>query len=158
MSNKNTTLQTPDIKVITPTVHGVLDYIIIAIFLVAPSVFGLTGVFAFGAYGLAAAQFLLTVTTDFAGGLFRVLSLRIHGLLELLVAIGMIVSPWIFYFANQPTERNFFLFFGIFIFIIWLLTDYGFWVEESEVNKVRDTSQQSDKNSEFTGDKNNYNE
>lgn len=113
-----------NIKVISPTAHGVLDYLVIVIFVIAPSLFGLSGVFAYGAYGLAAAHFLLTITTRFASGLFSVLSIRIHGLIELLVALGMIVSPWVFRFASQAGPRNFFLIFGIVLLALGFFTRY----------------------------------
>jgi hypothetical protein len=150
MSDTDTKIQPPAIKVISPTTHGVLDYLVVAIFLIAPSVLGLTGVFAYGAYGLAAAHFLLTVTTDFASGLFPVLSLRIHALFELLVSLGMVVSPWIFGFSGDPIARNFFLGFGILIFAVWLATDYGLWVDEgrSDVSSGSDVSKSTDEGSE----------
>jgi hypothetical protein len=112
------------IKIISPTVHSLFDYAFFVLFVVAPSVFELTGVFAYGAYGLALAYFLLSITTRYVGGLFDVLSLRVHAVLELLIALGMIASPWLFQFAGQPVVRNLFVLFGVVIFIVWILTRY----------------------------------
>ncbi len=112
------------IKVITPTVHSVLDYAAAIFLLLSPSLFGLSGVFAFGAYALGVAHLILTISTRSPGGLFEALSFQIHGLIELLIAIGMIISPWIFVFSDMAVERNFFLLFGIVMFVIWFLTRY----------------------------------
>lgn len=128
------------LKVISPTIHSVIDYVIIAVLLVSPSVLELTGVFAYGAYGLAAAHFLLTITTRFAGGMFSVLSFRAHGVIELLIALGMVVSPWVFQFANQADPRNFFLTLGILLFALGFFTRYQPYQKE----RVYDDKQQSD--------------
>lgn len=118
------TRQETHAKPISATVHSVIDYVIILVFLLAPSVIGLTGVFAFGSYGLAAAHLLLTVTTQSAAELFPVLSFRIHGLIELVVAFGLVVSPWLFNFAAQSTPRNFFLVSGLLLIVIGFFTQY----------------------------------
>jgi hypothetical protein len=131
------------IKIITPTVHSVIDYAAIVVLVIAPSVFGLGGVFAYGAYGLAVAHFILTITTRFDGGMFSVLSLRVHGLLELLIALGLIVSPWIFQFADMVVERNFFLLFGIVLFGVWILTDYTQTGQSAHVKDASETDKQA---------------
>ena len=125
------------VKIISPTFHGILDYVVVAIFLMAPSVFGLSGAFAYGAYGLATIHFLLTVTTRFAAGLFSVLPVRAHALIELIVAIGMVVSPWVFQFADQAAPRNFFLLFGIVLFVLGFLTQYQSKSKEDRTNTSR---------------------
>lgn len=117
-------LSNSQIKIISPTVHGVLDYVVVVLLLISPTLFELSGAFAFAAYALGLVHLLLTVTTSFSSGLFSVLSFRFHGLLELLIALGLIISPWLFAFTDLAVERNFFLLFGVAVFITWLLTGY----------------------------------
>lgn len=137
------------IKIISPTVHSVIDYAAIVVLVIAPSAFGLAGVFAYAAYGLAVAHFLLTITTRFDGGMFEVLSFRVHGLLELLIALGLIVSPWIFQFADMVVERNFFLLFGILLFGVWILTDY---TQSQQRSRAEEASTVDKETSEDTAD------
>lgn len=112
------------LKVISPTLHSIIDYILIAVLLVSPSLLELSGMFAYGAYGLAAVYLLLVLTTQYAGGIFLGISFRVHGVLELLLALGAVVSPWVFQFAGQANPRNFFLVFGITLFALVFFTHY----------------------------------
>lgn len=124
------------IKIISPTTHGVIDYAFVALLFAAPSVLGFTGAFAYACYALGVVHLLLTITTRFAAGLYGVLSFRTHGLIELLVAIGLVISPWIFNFADLAVERNFFFGFGLLVFVVWMLTLYRQpKAKESEVEK-----------------------
>ena len=47
-------------KMLTPTQHGYLDYITVILFLVAPSLFGLTGMAGIFAYALAVIHLTMT--------------------------------------------------------------------------------------------------
>lgn len=112
------------LKIIPPTLHSVIDYILIAVLLISPSILELAGLFAYGAYGLAVVYLLLTLTTRYAGGMFSGMSFRAHGVFELLLALGMIVSPWVFQFADQADPRNFFFVLGIVVFALGFFTRY----------------------------------
>jgi len=117
-------MQNPGVKVIGPAIHGVLDYVAVVFLLLAPTLFpGLTGPHVFAAYGLALGHLALTVCTRFPAGLFGVVPLRVHGLIEIIVSIALIVAPWILGFEDV-VARNLSLLFGVAVFVIWFVTDY----------------------------------
>lgn len=113
-------------KIIPPAAHSFLDYFLVILLFIAPTALpAITGWLAAVLYALAAVHLAMTIMTRFSGGLFAVIPLRIHGLIELLISIGLIISPWIFAFANQPDERNAVVVLGLLLFIIWMFSDYG---------------------------------
>ena len=119
--------QSSSIKIISPAVHGFIDYLLVVMLLLAPSLFtGIFGGLSILIYALAVAHLVLTVMTRSPAGLFSVVPLRIHGLVELLVSIALIISPWILGFSGDIMARNLLVILGILIFIIWIFTDYGF--------------------------------
>ena len=112
-------------RVIGPLAHGIIDYAMVILLIVGPSVAGfrnprLTTM----SYALAAAHFLLTVITRFPLGVLKSLPFFLHGTIELVVAILLIVLPWLANFSAGVNSRNFFVAMGAIIFIIWLLTDF----------------------------------
>ena len=113
------------IKIITPTVHGVLDYLAIVLFVVLPSLIDpLVGWYAVVLYLLAGFHLIVTLATRFSAGMFDALSFRGHGLVELLIAILLVVSPWLFSFADMTAVRNTYVAAGVGLFVVWLLTEY----------------------------------
>lgn len=111
-------------KVLTPRMHGVLDYVMVIVFAVAPTALGLSGLPATIAYTLAGVHLLLTLATDFAPGILRIIPFPIHGMIEIVVSALLVALPWVAGFAGETAARNFYLAVGVVIFIVWLLTDY----------------------------------
>jgi SPW repeat len=116
-------------KPIPARVHGVLDYAVVAAFLNAPLVLGFHGTPAEIVYWLSGIHLLLTGFTDFRLGVFRVIPFRIHGALELVAGLFVLVAPWIFGFSGLPVARNFFVVMGVIILVVFALTDYSQRVE-----------------------------
>ena len=112
-------------KPINARVHGVLDYAAVAAFLNAPMVFGFHGTPAAIVYWLAGLHLLMTGFTDFPYGLFKMIPFRVHGAIDLLAGIFLLVSPWLFGFANDNAPRNFFLAIAIIILVVAALTDFS---------------------------------
>lgn len=112
-------------KIISPRAHGVLDYLVVILFLAAPGLFGFIGVPATVAYLLAAAHLLLTLATNFPLGVVKLIPLPVHGVVEISVAVVLLLLPWLAGFAGVPAERNFYLVMGVLIGASWLLTDYA---------------------------------
>ncbi len=104
--------------------HGAIDYLVVVFLLLSPTLFGLKDITAIFTYTLAAIHLLLTITTNFELGLVKIIPFKIHGVVELIVAIGLIGVA--FYLGNLEGElsRNFYLSFGIAVFLTWLITDY----------------------------------
>jgi hypothetical protein len=116
-------------KPISARIHGVLDYATVAAFLNAPMVFGFHGTPAAIVYWLAGLHLLVTGFTDFPLGLFKMIPFRVHGVIDLLAGIFLLVSPWLFGFASDNAARNFFIAIGVITFVVVALTDYSQRVE-----------------------------
>lgn len=104
--------------------HGYLDYVTVVIFLLAPSLFGLSGLPAMIAYGLAAVHLLLTLATDFPNGMVKIIPFHLHGWVERLVGPLLVVLPFILGFSNDAAARNFYIGIGIVIIAVGIGTDY----------------------------------
>ncbi len=109
-------------KILNSTVHGLLDYVVVAAFALAPTVFGLDGAPATISYVLAVVHLLLTVLTAFPPGLIKIVPAIVHGWIELVVAICLLVLPFIAGFTG--TAHNFYLAVGVIILVVWLITNY----------------------------------
>ena len=112
-------------KVLTPRTHGVLDYVTVIAFLLAPTILNLSGLPATISYLLAVVHLVLTLITAFPLGLIKAIPFKIHGMIELAVSIFLVLLPWLFSFASVPAARNFYVAAGIVVFIVWLITDYA---------------------------------
>jgi uncharacterized membrane protein YhaH (DUF805 family) len=111
-------------KPINSRLHGILDYLTVVVFALAPSVLGLTGAAAGLSYALAVVHLLVTLATDFELGVARLLPARWHGWIELVVGPVLVVVPWLLGFSDDATERTFFVAAGVVILVVWALTAY----------------------------------
>jgi hypothetical protein len=111
-------------KVISDTAHGVLDYLTVAIFALAPSILGLTGFAALVSYALAAIHLVMTLLTNMPLGVLKIIPMRLHAPVEMLVGPVLVVAALVL-----PTilgdKREFFLVMGLVILSVWLLSSYG---------------------------------
>jgi len=82
-------------KILNPRVHGYLDYVLVALFLLAPTLFGLSSVPSIISYALAGIHFTETVLTAFPLGLVSLLPFTVHGAIEFLISFVLIAMPWI---------------------------------------------------------------
>ncbi|MDQ6788603.1 MAG: hypothetical protein M3033_17510 [Acidobacteriota bacterium] len=109
-------------KILSSTIHGFLDYVVIIAFALAPTVFGLEGAPAAISYILAVVHLLLTILTAFPLGLIKVIPAIFHGWIEFVVAICLIAIPFVAGFIGAA--RNFYVAAGIIIFVVWLITNF----------------------------------
>ena len=120
-------------SLIPPRLHGILDYAAVVFFLLAPTLFSDT---LFGGtitlcYVLAVVHLTMTLLTDFPLGMAEVISLGVHGVVELIVSIALMVLPWILApafqegFAGDQGAQWFYTIVGVVIFAVWVLTDYS---------------------------------
>ena len=112
-------------KILSPIVHGVLDYIVVLAFAFAPAVVGFSGVPATISHLLAIVHLGLTLATAFPLGLWKLVPLRVHGAIELVVSVVLVVLPWIIGFSADQRACAFFVGAGMAIFLTWLLSDYA---------------------------------
>jgi hypothetical protein len=112
-------------KVISPRMHGMLDYGTIALFALAPTLFNFDGPYATACYVLAAGYLLITLATDFPLGVMRLIPFPMHGGLELVSGLALLAAPFLFGFHDDNTvARNFFMIMGIVFLGSWMLTDW----------------------------------
>jgi hypothetical protein len=112
-------------KIISPTLHGVLDYLTCGLCLLAPSIFGFTGAYATVWYILAAGYLLISLITNMPLGAFKVVPFWLHGRLELVSGLVFMASPWLFGFATENgVARNFFVAMGVVFLLVFLCTQW----------------------------------
>jgi hypothetical protein len=111
-------------KILSPRVHGYLDYGVVAMLLLAPSLFGFAGTPATICYVLAVVQAAMTLLTAFPLGLAKIIPFSIHGAVEALTSVFLLASPWLFDFAHVLAARNFFIASAVMLGVVWLVTDY----------------------------------
>lgn len=115
---------TERMRILKPVAHGIIDYAMVIILAIGPGIAGFRGPQAKFCYGLAAVHFLLTIITSFPLGVSKLLPFWLHGAAEIVVAVMMIVLPWLANFSRGPNSRNFFVLIGVLIALIFALTDY----------------------------------
>src|SRR5207244_11294154 len=82
-------------RVIAARLHRVLDFVTVGGFALAPSVLGLAGFPATLAYVLAVVHLALTLLTHFPGSAARPVSLVLHGAIEGVVGLALLLLPWL---------------------------------------------------------------
>ena len=111
-------------KVISDTTHGILDYLTVVVFAVAPSLLGLTGTAELISYALAGIHLDMTLLTDMPLGVIKIIPMKLHALVELVVGpvlvIGALALPALF-----AGGQVFYVVVGVLIFSVWLLSHYG---------------------------------
>ena len=99
--------------------HGILDYLFAILLAVAPSVVGFGGRQARWCYLFAAVLFAMAILTQ-----TKMLRLALHGMVELVLAIVIVVLPWVAGFERGVLSRNFFVAIGLLLIVLWALTDF----------------------------------
>jgi hypothetical protein len=110
-------------KFISPRIHGVIDYLVVLFLIASPMFFRFDSFVALFTYALAVVHLVLTLLTDFNAGLFKVISFPLHGIIEFIVGIALIVLSFTL-FKDAPIGKVFYLYFGIAVLLTWLFTDY----------------------------------
>ena len=111
-------------KIINPRIHGILDYVVVVLFLLAPTLIGFSGIPMILAYALAGIHLALTLVTDFPLGVVKLIPFTIHGWIEYAVGPVLVLVPFIFGFDADVPARYFYIVVGITIIAVALLTDY----------------------------------
>ena len=99
--------------------HAILDYAFAIILAIGPSVAGFTGRQARWCYIFAVVLFVLALLTE-----LKFVRLHVHAAVELLLAILLILMPWIAGFAGGTLSRNFYVAVGVLLILLWALTDF----------------------------------
>ena len=112
-------------RILDARVHGVLDLIVVVAFLLGPLLFGLGGSPAAIAYTLAIVHLVMTLSTRFPMGRWKVIPFPVHGIVELIVGVVLLILPSYAGYAPGSPARKFYLGMGAVILIVWALTAYG---------------------------------
>jgi hypothetical protein len=99
--------------------HAILDYALAILLAIAPGVVGFNGRQARWCYIFAAILFALALLTQ-----LKFVRLPLHAAVELLMAILIVVSPWLGGFSRGVLSRNFYLAIGLLMIVLWTLTDF----------------------------------
>jgi len=100
--------------------HGILDYALAVILAIGPWIAVFHGSKqALWCYIFAAVLFLLALLTQ-----MKYIRLPLHGAIELLLAILLILLPWIANFSRGVNSRNFYVAVGLLMLVLWALTDF----------------------------------
>ena len=102
-------------RFINARIHGVLDFITV----------GIGGSPAAIAYSLAAIHLLMTLLTRFPMGIWKTIPFFIHGIVELIVGVFLLILPTIQGYAPGSPARRFYMIVGAMILIVWALTRYA---------------------------------
>ncbi len=111
-------------KILNAKVHGIIDFGVVIAFLAAPSLFQLSETPAKLSYVLAFVHLGLVLVTAYPYGILKKVPFTVHGSIELLVSVLLVALPWVLGFSGEETARNFYVGFGVAVFLTWLLTDY----------------------------------
>ncbi|MEP6737064.1 MAG: hypothetical protein ABJA70_16190, partial [Chryseolinea sp.] len=101
-------------------IHGIIDYVVVVFLLASPSVFPLGEFTSIFTYVLGGIHLALTIGTDFEAGIFKLIAFRIHGVIELIVAVALVALAFYFGSIDGDVARNYYLGFGIAVFVTWL--------------------------------------
>jgi hypothetical protein len=111
-------------KVLNSKMHGIIDYLVVLFLFSAPSLFNLPPKTAMFTYVLGCVHFLLTICTNFSVGLIKVIPFKLHGIVEVVVSVVLIFVAFGLGSMEGDLARNFYIGFGLVVFITWLITDY----------------------------------
>ncbi|MEO7211676.1 hypothetical protein [Mucilaginibacter sp.] len=110
-------------KILTPAMHGIADYLMVLLLWSAPTFFVLPDDLSRLAYVFGIAHLALTVCTDTTSGIFRFFSMPLHGLIEFGVIIILVTVSYTI-FRYDERARGFFLTYAVLLLVLFLVTDY----------------------------------
>ena len=111
------------LKFLNDRMHGILDYGVVIIFALAPTLLGIGGTAAWLCYALAAIHLAMTFFTDMPLGVVKIVPIKLHGTVELIVGLALIVAAWTI--SDLQSGQLFFTLMGAIIFFVWVSSNYG---------------------------------
>lgn len=106
-------------------VHGLLEYVGGALLVVAPFLFSFDSDSATAASIVAGVIVLvIAASTAMSTGLIKSIPLAMHVMLDYIIAVLLIASPFIFTFSDDGTPTGFFIAFGIVYLLLTIATRF----------------------------------
>ena len=112
-------------KIISPKIHGLIDYVVVMSFLASPILLGLPHYAGIIAYLLGFVHLSLTMLTKYQFGVFKVIPLPIHGWIELIVSFALVIIAFYLGSLEGDFAKFYYVGFAVAVFITWLLSDYN---------------------------------
>ena len=109
-------------KIISPFIHGFLDYFTVALFAIAPIVLSFAELPKLICFALAAVHLVTTLLTAFPLGVAALIPFPIHGWMERVIGPVLVALPFVLGFAGLAVW--FFVAAGVTIVLVALVTDY----------------------------------
>ncbi len=105
--------------------HGVLEYAVGVLFIVAPWLFGFDSGTA-KAVSIVVGIVILVVaaSTDSPTGLSRSIPIKSHVILDLVLAIALIAAPFLFGFSDETNPTAFFIVLGVVHLLLTIATRF----------------------------------
>lgn len=137
-------------KIISTTLHGVLDYLVGILLIASPWLFGfyLGGAETWVPVALGSATIIYSLFTDYELGVFKSISMNGHLTLDMLSGIFLAASPWIFNFSDAVYTPHLWL--GIGEIVVVLLTDQVPYRKSIKIDIHRPTVNQPNMNQPTT--------
>ncbi|MBD0292947.1 MAG: hypothetical protein ICV70_05165 [Jiangellaceae bacterium] len=112
-------------------VHGWIEYLVGILFLAAPILFDFDAAVATGlSIAIGVLMLVTTATTaDMPTSLIKQLPVTAHVTVDLVLAIFLIVAPFVLGFSDEPPPRNFFMVLGVGLLLLAIGTRFREWTE-----------------------------
>lgn len=107
-----------------PFAHGLLDYLTAIYFFLAPYLFTLAPTVATISYLLGAVHLMLTLFTHYPLGVKKIIPFRVHGFIELVVSVLLMLMPLFLGESVTFYDSLFFILTGAAILLVWILSRY----------------------------------
>ena len=129
----------PSMRIIPTSVHGVLDYVVGLLLIVAPWVLGFArgGAETWVPLGLGAGALVYSLVTSYEFGVLRLISMRTHLVLDAMSGLLLAASPWLFGFHNHVYVPH--VAFGLFEILAAVTTHplpFAAWIHSSRPQAV----------------------
>ena len=112
-------------KIIRPRLHGILDYCTIIFLYAAPWLFSFGHSDRLITYGIATAQLVLTICTDYPAGLLHKIPFLMHGFIEMAMSFGLaIIAIW-FLYEGLDTAKIVYWCLAVVYLSVFLLTNFN---------------------------------
>jgi hypothetical protein len=108
-------------------VHGVLEYVVGALFIAAPFLFGFSASAAPTAAAVVVGLLLLafTATSALPTGLVRSISLGVHVTVDLVLAVLLVALPFILGFTSEAAPTALFIVVGVAHLLVTIATRFS---------------------------------
>jgi hypothetical protein len=104
--------------------HAIIDYVIVVLMLLGPSVAGFAGRQATWMYVFGVVLLITSLLTRYPFGAMKAIAFPAHGGIEVLLGVLLLVLPWMAQFARGIKSRNFYVAMGVMLLLVAVLTDY----------------------------------